>query len=50
MRMRMPPAVFLGPSIRDDMGDEELMLILESLAARLENALSTLVRQLPLHL
>ncbi len=44
MRMRMPPAVFLGPSIRDDMGDEELMLILESLAARLENALSTLVR------
>ncbi|WWC64833.1 uncharacterized protein I303_107447 [Kwoniella dejecticola CBS 10117] len=34
--------VHLGPTIRDDMNDEELLIIIESLTTRCENAFSTL--------
>ena len=37
------PPSYLGPSIRDDMTDEELTLIIESLTTRAENTVSTLV-------
>lgn len=37
-----PPASYLGPSIREDMNDEELWTIIESLVGRIENAMSTL--------
>lgn len=37
------PAAHLGPSIQDDVTDEELCVIIESLATRIENSLSTLV-------
>nr|XP_019043899.1 adenylate cyclase [Kwoniella bestiolae CBS 10118]OCF22829.1 adenylate cyclase [Kwoniella bestiolae CBS 10118] len=36
------PNLSLGPTIREDMNDDELMLIIESLTGRCENALSTL--------
>jgi adenylate cyclase len=42
----VPPA-YLGPCIREDMTDEELTLIIESLATRAENAMSTMVRPPP---
>lgn len=35
--------IHLGPAIRDDMTDEELGIIIESLTTRIENCLSTLV-------
>lgn len=38
----IPPA-YLGPSIREEMTDEELTLIIESLTTRAENSMSTLV-------
>jgi adenylate cyclase len=38
------PPSFLGPCIRDDMTDEELTLIIESLTTRAENTVSTMVR------
>ena len=38
----VPPA-YLGPHIRDDMDDDELMAIIESLTTRLENSMATLV-------
>lgn len=38
-----PPASYLGPSIREDMNDEELWTIIESLVGRIENVMSTLV-------
>lgn len=38
-----PPASYLGPTIREDMNDEELWTIIESLVGRIENAMSTLV-------
>ncbi|WWC91945.1 uncharacterized protein L201_006897 [Kwoniella dendrophila CBS 6074] len=38
----LPINVNLGPVIRDDMNDEELLIIIESLTGRCENALSTL--------
>ncbi|OCF34239.1 adenylate cyclase [Kwoniella heveanensis BCC8398] len=37
-----PPHVHLGPVIKEDMSDEELLIIIESLTGRVENALSTL--------
>lgn len=37
-------ASYLGPRVSDEMSDEELIAVLESLLIRLENALSTLVR------
>ncbi|KIR98883.1 adenylate cyclase [Cryptococcus deuterogattii 2001/935-1] len=37
-----PPASYLGPTIREDMNDEELWTIIESLVGRIENAMSTL--------
>lgn len=37
------PPSFLGPCIRDDMTDEELTLIIESLTTRAENTVSTMV-------
>jgi adenylate cyclase len=37
------PPSFLGPCIREDMTDEELTLIIESLTTRAENTMSTLV-------
>ncbi|WVN89993.1 uncharacterized protein L203_105224 [Cryptococcus depauperatus CBS 7841] len=40
-RMSIPPS-FLAPSIREDMIDEELYTIVESLVGRIENAMSTL--------
>ncbi|WWC95139.1 hypothetical protein V866_001993 [Kwoniella sp. B9012] len=36
------PNLNLGPTIREDMNDEELIVIIESLTGRCENALSTL--------
>lgn len=41
------PPSFLGPCIRDDMTDEELTLIIESLTTRAENTVSTMVGPLP---
>lgn len=41
--VRLPPPVYLGPNIKDDMTDDELSLIIESLTTRLENTMSTLV-------
>lgn len=38
-----PPPAFLGPAVREDMTDEELSLIIESLTTRIENSVSTLV-------
>jgi adenylate cyclase len=38
----IPPA-FLGPAIREEMTDEELTMIIESLTTRAENCMSTLV-------
>lgn len=43
LRARFMPPAHLGPQIRDDMSDEELAVILESLTTRMENSLSTLV-------
>jgi len=40
---RLPPPTYLGPSIRDDMTDDELAHIIESLTTRAENVMSTLV-------
>ncbi|KAK8853425.1 hypothetical protein IAR55_004131 [Kwoniella newhampshirensis] len=37
----IPPS-HLGPSIREDMSDEELTVVIESLTGRVENAMSTL--------
>jgi adenylate cyclase len=37
------PVVHLGPQIKDDMTDEELAVIIESLTTRVENCMSTLV-------
>ncbi|WVF67290.1 hypothetical protein IAT40_002041 [Kwoniella sp. CBS 6097] len=37
-----PPHVHLGPVIKEDASDEELLIIIESLTGRVENALSTL--------
>lgn len=37
------PPVYLGPAIREDMTDEELAIIIESLTTRIENTMSTLV-------
>nr|XP_031860394.1 uncharacterized protein CI109_004284 [Kwoniella shandongensis]KAA5527466.1 hypothetical protein CI109_004284 [Kwoniella shandongensis] len=36
------PPIHLGPTIRQDMSDEELTVIIESLTGRVENAMSTL--------
>ncbi|WVQ83638.1 hypothetical protein IAT38_005780 [Cryptococcus sp. DSM 104549] len=36
------PPSYLGPTIREDMSDEELGIIMESLVGRLENTMSTL--------
>lgn len=44
--LRLPPPGFLGPHIRDDMNDEELAAIIESLTTRIENSTSTLVSPL----
>jgi adenylate cyclase len=41
--VRLPPPTYLGPSIKDEMNDDELTLIIESLTTRLENTMSTLV-------
>lgn len=41
--VKLPPPAYLGPSIRDEMNDEELTIIIESLTARVENVMSTLV-------
>lgn len=41
-QMTSPPS-YLGPCIREDMTDEELTLIIESLTTRAENTMSTLV-------
>lgn len=41
--VRLLPPTYLGPNIKDEMDDEELSLIIESLTTRLENTLSTLV-------
>lgn len=38
-----PPMMHLGPHIRDDMTDEELCVVIESLVTRIENSMSTLV-------
>ncbi|ODN77508.1 hypothetical protein L202_04679 [Cryptococcus amylolentus CBS 6039] len=40
-RMPVPPS-YLGPSIKEEMSDEELAVIVESLVGRIENAVSTL--------
>jgi adenylate cyclase len=37
------PPSYLGPCIREDMTDEELTIIIESLTTRAENTMSTLV-------
>lgn len=37
-----PPA-YLGPAIREEMTDDELTIIIESLTTRIENTMSTLV-------
>jgi hypothetical protein len=41
--LKFSPPAHLGPQIRDDMTDEELAVIIESLTTRIENCLSTLV-------
>ena len=41
--VRLPPPAYLGPSIQDEMGDEELLVVVESLTTRLENAMSSIV-------
>ncbi|KAJ9098891.1 hypothetical protein QFC19_006230 [Naganishia cerealis] len=41
------PASYLGPRVSEEMTDEELVAVLESLLIRLENALSTLVSSSP---
>ncbi|WVQ75607.1 hypothetical protein IAR50_005235 [Cryptococcus sp. DSM 104548] len=40
-RIPVPPS-YLGPSIKEEMSDEELAVIVESLVGRIENAVSTL--------
>jgi len=40
------PNALLGPTIREEMNDEELGVIIESLTTRIENSMSTLVRVL----
>jgi adenylate cyclase len=40
---RLPPQSFLGPHIKEDMNDEELAVVIESLTTRIENVTSTLV-------
>ena len=37
------PPPYLGPSIRGDMTDDELSIIIDSLTTRIENTMSTLV-------
>ena len=37
------PAVYLGPQIREDMTDDELLVVMESLVTRMENSLSSIV-------
>lgn len=37
------PPLFLGPHVRDDMTDEELCVVIESLVTRIENSMSSLV-------
>jgi adenylate cyclase len=39
----LTPPSYLGPCIREDMTDEELTIIIESLTTRAENTVSTLV-------
>ena len=39
------PPLHLGPSIKDEMSDEDLAGIVESLTTRIENCLSTMVRR-----
>ena len=41
--LRMPADLSLGPSIRDEMLDDELLVIMESLTTRVENAMHTIV-------
>jgi len=41
--IRIPPPVYLAPAIRDDMDDDELTEIIESLTTRIENSMSTMV-------
>ena len=43
---QLVPPSYLGPSIRGDMTDEELSLIIDSLTTRIENTMSTLVSKL----
>lgn len=43
MVRRSATPVLLGPNVKDDMTDEELGVIIESLTTRIENCLSTLV-------
>lgn len=45
--IRLPPPAYLGPAIREDMQDDELAGIIESLTTRIENCLSTMVRWSP---
>lgn len=40
---RLTPPLHLGPTIKDDMTDEELSIIVESLTTRIENSFSTMV-------
>ena len=44
-----PPALHLGPTIRDDMTDDELLVVIESLISRLENTMSSIVSQSTSH-
>lgn len=41
--VKLPPQTFLGPRISEDMGDEELSFVIDSLTGRAENCMSTLV-------
>ena len=40
--VRLPPAMHLGPTVHENMGDDELLLVVESLTTRLENSMSSL--------
>ena len=42
-KTKLLPDASLGPAIGDDMGDQELLVVIESLSTRIENSMSTLV-------
>jgi adenylate cyclase len=48
--MRVAPPAYLGPHIREDMNDDELATIIESMTTRMENAMSSLVSVVSIHM